>query len=97
MFISSLDCSGCQIERKFNILVHEKYMITQGNEDVKLIMHNSLVTKMGVLVDCQIGLCWQQTMHEFDVLGMKTTKIDDEMIGLNLNNNNKNKRTNITT
>jgi hypothetical protein len=36
-------------------------------------------------------------MHEFDVLGMKTTKIDDEMIGLNLNNNNKNKRTNITT
>jgi hypothetical protein len=57
MLVSSLDFSSCQIERKFNILVHEKYMITLGDEDVKLIMHSSLVTKMGVIVDCQLGLC----------------------------------------
>jgi hypothetical protein len=40
---------------------------------------------MGVIVDCQIGFVLLANNAWIGVMGMKTTKIDDEMIGLNLN------------
>jgi hypothetical protein len=44
-------------------------------------MYNSLVIKMGVVVDCQIGFVLVANNAWIDVMGMKITKIDDEMIG----------------
>jgi hypothetical protein len=51
---------------------------------------------MGVIIDCHIGVLVANNAW-IGVMGMKTTKVDDEIIGSIWNEKYKNKRTNITT